>query len=225
MSFYDTTNLPNFNPLVPGLNQVNKYQEVGVNQRIKTDAGNGIDITYSVDQILKGLIVRDPEVAESNETIDTVPTADEIIAALKLNQQNYNKYTTISAGFYIDFAIYNEGSNEQLIVAIPNTGVSFGVGPLGVGLIFPGSVAWFRMTVVDSVDDGDAYNYIYISQISGFDYLPFLSAPGPTSVPLTEERLARIAARRAALTAPAPVPTTLTTTRTTRTTRRTPPTL
>jgi len=178
MAFYNTQNLPNFSLTSSEKNAGQSLQMLrnGFDQKIEVDAGTGVNITYATEDFISGWIIRTPDLFEDT-SIDITESATTIIQKIKDKLRSIvGPNFPIHAGFSFDFGIYCENENAAIEI-YPGTGVKFGIAG-DFGLVLPGAVSWFRLTVVAITDDGAPENEVYISQLSGRDFFPFLA---PTS--------------------------------------------
>lgn len=163
MSFYNTTNLPNSSVRDPAVQNARNFHFIqrGYHQAQEIDAGSTIDYTYTGLQLIQAWILRTPAAA----TNDTTPTAAQILTALRsdlLKVSNGLPYP-VKSGFWWDFGIYNEGSDE--ITLNPGAGVVFGIPT--TFYVPAGKSVWFRVTVTDVAEGAEE---VYITQLSS----PFL---------------------------------------------------
>jgi hypothetical protein len=120
-----------------------------------TDSGSH---TYSAAEIINRYTVR---TGLSTTTTDVTCTAAELIAALNANQSVHrlnqtSRPTDVRRGFYWDFMVYNESSEDLYITG--GTGVSIG-GPASI-YVAPGKLMVTRV-IVTNVTEG--LEEIYIS--------------------------------------------------------------
>jgi hypothetical protein len=162
MSFYSTTNPANSQVRDPVVQNARNFHFIqrGYHQSQEIDAGSGIDITYTPLQMIQGWIIRTPAAASN----DTTPTALEILQGLQsdLNKVSNSAPYVIKNGFWWDFAIYNEGTDE--IILGPGSGVVFGI-PTSFTIPFGRSV-WMRCTIADA---NTVTPEVYITQLSSPD--------------------------------------------------------
>jgi hypothetical protein len=196
MAFYNTQNLLNFSITSGEKNSGQSLQMLrnGFDQKIEVDAGSGVDIVYATEDLLSGWIIRTPDLFEDT-SIDFTEDADTMIEKIKAKVRSLaGPNFPIHAGFSFDFAIYCENPDAAIEI-YGGTGVKLGFTG-DFGLVLPDAVSWFRCTVAAIVDDGAEFNEIYISQLSGRDFLPFLS---PTSLVNKDEFKAKRQAKRTKL--------------------------
>ena len=196
MAFYNTQNLLNFSITSGEKNSGQSLQMLrnGFSQKIEVDAGSGVDIVYATEDLLSGWIIRTPDLFEDT-SIDFTEDADTMLEKIKAKVRSIaGPNFPIHAGFNFDFAIYCENPDAAIEI-YGGAGVKFGI--IGdFGLVLPGAVSWFRCTVAATVDDGADSNEIYISQLSGRDFYPFLA---PSSFVKSDAFQAKRQAKRAKL--------------------------
>ena len=196
MAFYNTQNSPTFSIVSGEKNSGQSLQLLrnGLEQKIKVDGGSGVDIVYRTEDLLSGWIIRTPDLFEDT-SIDYTEDADTMIEKIKAKVRALaGPNFPIHVGFTFDFAIYCDNINAAIEI-YGGTGVKFGfIGDYG--LVLPGAVSWFRCTVSELVEEGADFNEVYISQLSGRDYFPFLL---PTSFVKSETFQAKRTAKLAKL--------------------------
>ena len=159
MSFYNTTNLPNSQVRDPAVQNARNFHFIqrGYHQAQEIIAGATIDYTYTALQLIQACIVRIPDAASN----DTTPTAADILTGLRadlLKVSNGAPYP-VKNGFWWDFFIYNEGTDE--ITLNPGAGVVFGAP--SQFFVPSGKSSWFRVTVTDVAEGAEE---VYITQLS-----------------------------------------------------------
>ena len=159
MSFYSVTNPANSQVRDPVQQNARNFHFIqrGYHQAQEIDAGSGIDITYTPLQLIQAWILRTPDAASN----DTTPTAADILTGLRadlLKISNGAPYP-VKNGFWWDFGIYNEGTDE--ITLNPGAGVVFGV-PTTFSVPATKSV-WFRITITDVTEGAEE---AYVTQLS-----------------------------------------------------------
>ena len=157
MSFYNTTNPANSQVRDPVQQNARNFHFIqrGYHQSQEINAGSGIDITYTGLQLVQGWILRTQDGASN----DNVPTATEILSAVESDLMKISNGAPypIKNGFWWDFGIYNEGSDD--ITLLSNTGVVFGF--VNFFTIPDGKSSWFRVTITDTEAPE-----VYITQLS-----------------------------------------------------------
>ncbi len=159
MSFYNTQNLPNSQVRDPVQQNARNFHFIqrGYHQSQEVDAGSALDITYSALQMIQGWILRTP----ADPSSDVTPTATQILEGVQADLVKISNGApyVIKAGFWWDFAIYNEGSGE--ITLNPGAGVVFGISNYFTVPAFKS--VWFRATIADANAEAPE---VYITQLS-----------------------------------------------------------
>lgn len=120
-----------------------------------TDSGSH---TYSAAEIINRYTVRTDL---SGSTTDTTCTAAELVTALNANQSVHrlnqvSRATDIGRGFYFDWMVYNESSEDLYIQG--GTGVNIG-GPATV-YVAPGKLIVVRVVITNATEGSEE---VYIS--------------------------------------------------------------